>query len=333
MLRFAALALLCGLLAACGGDEEPDAPKWQLVFQDLPGALISVSGTSERDVWAVGGDPGDGSGAFALHFDGSAWKQISPGQPVDLWWVHAIPGGPVFIGGSAGTILKYEGGKFQQMSTPSNATVFGIWGTSATDLWAVGGQPAAAGAVFVWRYDGTNWVDAPGLPSIPIASYFKVWGRSATDVRIVGMDGVILHWDGTTFTQPKSPTTQRLLTLHTDGDGPWVAVGGLARAVILEDAGDGWKDVTPPESDRAMIGVRMQGQTGYAVGNTGTVLARGKAGWVEERHGIDVFSDFHSVFIDPKGGVWAAGGDIVALPLINGILLHKGAKVPSGSYE
>ena len=333
MKRAAYLLLGSLLLFACGSEDEPEAPKWKTVFQDLPGALISVSGTSERDIWAVGGDPGDGSGAFVLHFDGTKWQRRSPGLPVNLWWVHATPEGPVFIGGSAGTILKYEGGSFQKMSTPSSATVFGIWGTSPTDLWAVGGQPSGTGAAFVWRYDGTDWIDAPGLPSVPISSYFKVWGRSATDVRIVGMDGVILHWDGSDFSQPKSPTTQRLLTLHADEGGPWVAVGGLARAVIIEDSGDGWKDVTPPESDRAMIGVRMRGTQGYAVGNTGTILARGTSGWSEEKHGIDVFSDFHSVFVDPKGGVWAAGGDIVALPLINGVMLHKGPEIPTGTYE
>ncbi|MEZ4226548.1 MAG: hypothetical protein R3B13_36715 [Polyangiaceae bacterium] len=326
------IALGC---TACGGEDGPEPPKdgWQLVFEDLPGALISVSGTSSTDIWAVGGNPGDGSGAFVLHFDGTSWKRVSPGVDVDLWWVHAFAGGPAFFGGANGTILKYEDGSFQPMTTPSQATVFGIWGTAPDKLWAVGGTPTGSGNQFIWRYDGTQWTDAPGQPSVAISSYFKVWGKSDSDVRVVGMDGVILHWDGAVFTQASSPVTQRLLTLHVDGDGPWTAVGGNARPVILEDDGSGWKDVTPSELDRAMIGVRMQGSEGWAVGNVGTVLHRGEGGWSEEQHGIDVFGDFHSVFVDDAGGVWAAGGDIAALPLVNGILLHKGKHVPSGKYQ
>ena len=82
------LALFCLTVACSGEPSTPDKPGWRGVFEDLPGALISVSGTSEKDVWAVGGDPGDGSGAFVLHFDGAGWRRLSTGQNVDLWWAH-----------------------------------------------------------------------------------------------------------------------------------------------------------------------------------------------------------------------------------------------------
>ena len=67
-----ALALL--VIAGCGSEDAAsvdDSVRWRRVFDQLPGALISVSGTSEKDVWTVGGDPG--TGATVLHFDGKAW--------------------------------------------------------------------------------------------------------------------------------------------------------------------------------------------------------------------------------------------------------------------
>lgn len=326
--------LMAAVHFGCSSTEsEPEGRGWRTVFEDLPGAIISISGTSQSDVWAVGGDPGDGSGAFVLHFDGERWQRMNTGTTGDLWWVHAFAGGPVFLGGAGGTILRYDGGAFQKLTTPSAATVFGIWGTAPNDLWAVGGLPNAPGSAFVWRFDGTTWADAPGLPSVPIASYFKVWGRAADDVRIVAMDGVILHWNGTTFSQPTSPTTRRLLTLHAEPGGRWAAVGGLSSAVVIEDDGAGWADVTPSEPVKAMLGVRLSGEVGYAAGNGGTVLTRREGAWQTEDVGRTVFQDFHSVWIDPKGGVWVAGGDILAQPLVNGIVMHKGAKVPGGSYE
>src|SRR5262245_43354297 len=57
---------------ACEGSAKPPRTEegWSLVFNKLPGALISVWGTSENDVWTVGGDPGDGP--TVLHYDGTS---------------------------------------------------------------------------------------------------------------------------------------------------------------------------------------------------------------------------------------------------------------------
>ncbi|MBK7583919.1 MAG: hypothetical protein IPI67_27455 [Myxococcales bacterium] len=332
-LVFAGLPCLISCSDDGGGGPSHDPNVFVQTFSELPGALIGISGTSESDVWAVGGNPGDGSGAFVLHFDGKAWARRPTGQDVDLWWVHTIPAGPAFFGGSGGTILRFVGGAFEKMPTPGTATVFGIWGASADDLWAVGGDPAKPGNAFVWRWDGTSWASANGFPSVPISSWFKVWGRAANDVRFVGMDGAIVHFDGSTFTQINSPTNRRLLTLFAEPGGRYTAVGGVSQAVILEDENDTWTDVSPTTPGHAMIGIRTRGDDGYAAGTGGSVMRRKAGDWVDEPLGFDVFADFHSVWIDPKGGVWVAGGNILSIPLVNGILIHKGPKIPGGTYD
>jgi hypothetical protein len=323
-------------LAACGngggGEPSHDPNQFVQTFESLPGALIGISGTSEKDVWAVGGNPGDGSGAFVLHFDGK-WTRKTTGYDVDLWWVHAFPGGPVFFGGGGGTILRYSGESFEKLPTPGTATVFGIWGPAPDDLWAVGGDPAKPGNAFVWRFDGNDWSAAKGFPIVPISSWFKVWGRAADDVRVVGMDGAIVHYDGTTFEQIASPTDRRLLTLFAEPGGRYTAVGGVSQAVILEDGASSWQDVSPAPPNHAMIGIRTRGEDGYAAGTGGSVMRRKNGAWVDEPLDFDVFADFHSVWIDPKGGVWLAGGNILSYPLVNGVLVHKGAKIPGGSYD
>jgi hypothetical protein len=320
-------------LAACSEDEgspDPD-PGWVVVQQELPGALICVSGTGDDDVWASGGDPGDGTGPFVLHYDGSSWTRLPTGTTGDLWWVHAFPSGPVFLGGSQGTILRYQAGTFTPMTTPGTDTVFGIWGASPDDLWAVGGNPQVPGSAFVWRSDGETWT-AAAIPSLPISAYFKVWGRNASDVRIVGNDGVILRYDGVAIVDEPSATNRKLLTIHVDGDGPWVAVGGVSQAVILEQAG-GWQDVSPSAPSQPLFGVRMSGNDGYAVGTGASVLRRNSGVWSEEKLGFEVFGDLHSAWISPSGRVWLAGGDLLAVPLVNGVLLHKGKAVKGGGYD
>ena len=325
--------LLAACLAGCGGDDDGDGDaRWRIVHEDLPGGLLSLWGTSSSDVWTVGGNPGDGSGAFVLRFDGQSWRRVDVGTTADLWWVHGFAGGPVFMAGSNGTILRYEEGNVQPLQTPGTGIVFGIWGTSPDDLWAVGGDPGGAAGAFVWRYDGSEWRVEDGAPAVGLTHYFKVWGRSATDVRIVGMDGVILEYDGNAFTVADSPTTNRLLTVHAGPDGTYAAVGGRSSAVIVESDGSEWKDSSPADA-KQLFGVRLSGDGGYAVGVGASVLKRKKGAWSEEETGLETFGDLHSVWIDPDGGVWAAGGDIVAPPLVRGMLLHKGAKKIPGGYE
>lgn len=322
-MRHLLLALCCAACFGCGSEEtEPSPePRWQKVASQLPRALINVTGTANDDVWAVG------SAGLILHFDGATWSSHDAGS-ADLWWAHAFPGGPTFLGGAGGTIYRVESDlSFTEMSTPGTGTVFGIWGATPDDLWAVGGDPQTPGSAFVWRSSGGTWQVASGVPDIPINSFFKVWGRDASDIRIVGMDGVILHYDGTSFAEETSPTNRKLLTIHVDGTGPWAAVGGSSQAVIVEHDGT-WKDVSPTEETHPLLGVRLAANDGWAVGSAGTVLHRTSAGWVDEPLGFELSSDLHTAWIAPDGGVWLAGGDLLAVPMTNGVLLHAGKSVP-----
>ena len=58
-----------------------------------------------------------------------------------------------------------------------------------------------------------------------------VWARAADDVWVVGSDGLILHFDGRTWTQEPSGTDEPLVGVHGAGRTIWVigAEGGLYR--------------------------------------------------------------------------------------------------------
>lgn len=318
--------LLAFAACSCGPEPEPEEG-WSIVFQDLPAGLVSVSGTSATDVWAAGGEPDDQSGPYVLHYDGASWKKHATGTHGDLWWIFPIPGGPVFIGGAGGTIVRYQNGAFEKMTTPGTATVYGIWGTSATDLWAVGGEGGSS-AGFAWRYDGTSWTEAPGFPQelMSTATAFKVWGRSANDVYIVGSGGLTLHWDGAAFTTDASSTTRALFTVSGSAHRA-AAVGGFSTGVIIENDGSGWKDVTPAGAPQLNGVALTSDDDGYAAGLGLQVYRRSSAGWASEGIDFRVVGDLHAVWVDPSGGVWAVGGQVLSLPLTDGVLIHKGPAI------
>jgi hypothetical protein len=296
-------------------------------MEGLPAALTSVWGTSATDIWAIGGDP-EGTGNTVKHYDGTQWQDMPTGFTGDLWWVFGFEGGSVFMGGQDGLILRYRNGGFERMQTPGNATVYGIWGTSEDDLWAVGGN-VSAGA-FAWRFDGTAWAEAVGFPPVLVqsASLFKVWGLAADNVWMVGTGGTILRYDGERITQVRSNTTRDLFTVH-GAAGLVAAVGGFGTGVIVENGGGGWQDVTPPGTPH-VIGVWLGAEQGYAVGVEGAVLQRQEDGWTTVDTDIPVQGALHTVWVDPAGGVWAVGGQVLTQPLIDGVMIHRPAEA-SGS--
>jgi hypothetical protein len=325
-----AAPLMALLAIGCGDD---GGPAWQAVQRDLPGALLSVWGTSSTDVWAVGGDPGDGSGPMVIHYDGAAWTRLDTERAGDLWWVFGFEGGPIYMGGAGGTILRYQNGAFTPMSTPGNDTIFGIWGASPTELWAVGGATGGSRGAFAWRLQGEEWVEAAGFPAAlaDTDAMWKVHGRAADDVWIVGTNGKAVHWNGTAFAA-ETAGGESLFTVHSTSER-FVAVGGFGTGSILENDGSGWTDVSPSGAF-PMVGVSLDGGDpdggGYAVGQFGAVYQRGTDGWSLEDVGLVIDESLHAVWLDPGGGVWAVGGQVLTTPLVRGVMLHKGDLIEEG---
>ncbi len=345
-----AFALSFAALAAChagtgDGGAPPPAATWSQLFSRLPGALISVWGSSAKDVWIVGGDCADAKkadcpagedskGPMVLHYDGAGWTRRLTGHHGSLWWVHGFAAGPIFMGGINGAILRYQGGKFEAMQTPQTAgTVFGIWGDTPANLWAVGGAGGTPSGGFIWHYDGKAWAPDPRAPADldATATVFKACGTGPNDVWFVGSNGLILHLDGKAIAKVAAPTDQTLFTC--------VAAGGIvyvvgADGVILEGAGGSFKRVAP-DNKQQMNGVSVRGGVGYAAGVYGGILRRDPAtgAWSKEDTGIEVQEDFHGAWIDPDGGAWFAGGVVAQVPLIHGVVLYHGtADIPGAKY-
>lgn len=331
---FASSSILLAVLlcAACGDD---DGPSWRLVHQEQPGALLSIWGTSASDVWVVGGDARDGSGPMVLHYDGAGWQRMPTGQTQgDLWWVFGFAGGPVYMGGAGGVILRYENDTFTPMATPGTETIFGIWGATPEDMWAVGGNSNGTGGV-AWRLSGDTWQVEPSLPAtVPQqGAIWKVFGRSANDVWLVGSNAISLHWDGNELSEASTGVASSLFTVHSTANR-FAAVGGLASGIVVENDGTGWVDATPDPLPLGLSGVCLgEGDSGYAVGQFGTVLVRDGNGWREQVLGFYLEQNLHAVWIDPEGGAWAVGGQTAAFPLTDGVLVYSGDDVPEGAIE
>lgn len=311
----AALLIIC----ACNGESngtDAGGPtrSWHVMQEGLAGVVLSVWGTSSKDVWIAGAD--GGSGGLAAHFDGSSWEMLDAGAG-DLWWVFGPDSETVWFVGAKGRVLRHKRSdkSFTTIDTTvKDATLFGIWGPPAGPWYAVGGHiPPAMGPPVALRIEGDTATEVQDLPAglVDNEVFFKVWGTSADDVWIISDKGSVLHLENSTWSRQALPDNPRLITVHGSSDD-MVIVGGLSNAVIFERTGNKWEEVAPPYLPSLNgVFVTPEGKA-FASGFSGLTLERTNGIWTQLPKGPKS-QDWHGAWIDDNGDYYAAGGDFFNL--------------------
>nr|WP_133995145.1 hypothetical protein [Streptomyces sp. 846.5] len=198
----------------------------------LPGVLADLQGVSvigATNAWAVGWDAGK---ALIEHWDGARWSVspnpgLLPGKSSSwLLDVAAVSAADVWAVGESAVAAKdscliehWDGGSWGSVACPlpadaRKARLLAVAEVSPEDLWAVGYFTTGAGSdtqtahPLTEHFDGTGWSMVPS-PRItagtgPTAGFgdqlSAVAGRSATDVYAATPNGVLVHWDGKSWT-------------------------------------------------------------------------------------------------------------------------------------
>jgi hypothetical protein len=170
------------------------------VLEQLPAAVLSISGTSPTDVYAVARIRTTTAGRMSCTYDGTAWRRLDTGATGDLWWITSRRSTAILHGGADGLVLQYDPPN-KPFHPPHHARrhhpALRHLGTSASNLWAVGGDDEQRAVL--WHYDGMMWtvqdVSSVVRQDVP-TTLFKVWGTGASDVYAVGETGTVLHYDG-----------------------------------------------------------------------------------------------------------------------------------------
>ena len=114
--------------------------------------------------------------------------------------------------------------------SPQSNAIFGIWGSSPNDVWAVGRNGAAI------HFDGQSWT----APKFPTANSLRgVWGNGADSYWAVGDAGTILHFDGMSWQPQTSGTSSRLVSIWGSSVSDLWAVGD-AGTVLHSTDGQSW---------------------------------------------------------------------------------------------
>ncbi len=302
------LPLLACALLLCACPQQG----WTVLSSSLDRVGLCVTSPAAGEVFVAGGGLGNGSSGLLLHLKANHWSTIDVATTDTLWWVHAFSATQLLAVGEKGAIYRSDGVTATRMTSPTPATLFGVWGASPDDVWAVGGSPGSFGPNDVLlHYDGTQWT-SQAVPQVLGAAYFKVWGSAKDDVFVVGQGGVILHYDGSKWTRQTSPVTVTLLTVAGRSATDVYAVGGPPAALLHYD-GTAWTSVTLPESASGLAGVSATGDgTVFVVGLGGVKWRSTKASptFVADTQ-QSPRQDLHSTWAGPNETGFAVGGDFL----------------------
>lgn len=300
----------------------PDAPPAGLTWIEAfaageTGWLLNVWGPAPDDLYAVGGTPEEGR---VMHFDGQTWSRVELGVDVPLLnWAHGFGPDDITMVGRTGTVIHWDGTAWTVQETPTQEDLWGVWGASPDDLWAVGGAGREAGQETILHYDGTAWADVPPpeLQRANVRAFFKVWGTSADNVYIVGQNGIVLHYDGATWTEEFPGVSGDLISLWGTGPDRIVAVGGRGSGVASVWNGTEWQPLNLAPLP-GLNGVWMNHDgVAYAVGVEGITITLNS----ETLEYNDAFVmlpdtgqvDFHAVFSADGKRLVGVGGNLLAV--------------------
>jgi hypothetical protein len=206
------------------------------------GGLYAVWGSGAGDIYAGGfGNTmlhSTGNGVWTLQTIASVGPfSIWGSGPSDVYFAYANSGGNVYHSTGNGTWSPL-------MIGTSTSIIAALWGTSASNVYFVGGSGAGYHTPYVVH--GPTSPTSQTMPAFTDGfqhDIFAVWGSSASDLYAVGNGPNVFHSDGGgTWTQQTSPMANQTFEdvwgssasdvyiaagmsglFHSSGDGMWTA--------------------------------------------------------------------------------------------------------------
>lgn len=199
----------------------------------------------------------------------------------------------VFVVGDGGAILHRRNNAWTAMPSGTTKDLTGIYGISATDIWAAGVDGT------VLHFDGSAWAPEGSLSN----DFTAVWAAASDDVYFTSA-GNVTHWNGQQFTSTPLPGA----VFSISGAGPTDIWATGEQAKIDHYTGTWTTGITPTgETSSTYFSVyAMPGET-WVSGFAETYRFANNA-WTTKPAPGTVFQSFHGV---SSTSIWGAGGNDV----------------------
>ena len=219
--------------------------------------------------------------------------EISDPSLLSVW---SAPNGPTFAAGLGGAIFRRDGAAWTPQRVPGANDLYGISGSSASDIIAVGDTGS------ILRFDGSAWTrDASPTTRLLRA----VWSGGAGQSVIVGERGTILRANGGPWVPQASGTTQFLRAVWGSDPANVYVVGDSG--MVLRFDGGRWNELGVPVPNRRRLrAVWGTAATNvYIAGDSGTILRFDGVQWTTQA--VPTMRDLRALWGRGPTELYAAG--------------------------
>lgn len=235
------------------------------VYPDTSVNLNSIFGFSATDVYA-------GGAGVMLHYDGTRWSMMEIGRAGYIKGIWGTSHSNLYAVDNLGLIHKYNGSVWTVAADYSpDAMLESVWGAAANDVYACGNDMDGN---YIYHYNGSTWEVVYQIEAVKHLT--AVWGSAANDVYAVGAGGIMLHYDGTAWSEQ---------AVYSVGyNGLWGSSAGNVLLVgnygaLIRKNGASWNI----ESGQYVWNLDALWGTGpsnvYAAGSSGTILHYNGSAW------------------------------------------------------
>ena len=234
--------------------------QWRLEPSESTGSLNAIWGLDANNIY-VGGFNGK-----IIHFDGNSWIPDTSNTTNEIFGIWGSAANDIFAVCQSGKIVHYDGTWSLMESTTTNY-LYDVDGNASDDVYACG----QSGTII--HYNGTSWspltsgtatnldqIMCMGTNAIFAKGNYEIlyyngsswsiytaantvqdlWGISSNDVYAVCSGGKIYHFDGSSWSEMNSSTTQNLMAIWGKSAADIYAVGN---GVIIHYDGFNWSEM------------------------------------------------------------------------------------------
>ena len=291
LISYVGILLVAFISLSCGDDATVNTKEPEAVW-----APVEISDDPFVAIWGCCGDRLFLASAYGevWEFNGAGWIGIQLPSSYSLFDIGGSPdGAEIFVVGRTdslvfdmvfdpGMIARRDYRSWVRERTDMDHTILGVW--VAEDGTAI----AAGSRNTILRRSDSGWeVEYQGINRSSGTSWVSVWGAGPEDVFAVGLNGRILHYDGTEWLTMVSGTDVHLNEVWGNSGTDVFCVG--MSGTILHFDGSIW---TPMESSTEVDLSSIWGSSStdvYAVGGEGTILHFNGNQWTSMQSGTDVY--------------------------------------------
>ena len=123
----------------------------------LEGELVGIYGFTSSDFWVVGYYQVDQRGyALISHWDGSIWTTWKPPQFSQLTSIWGTSSSDMYAVGRGGLILHFDGSTWRLQTSGTSIDLLSVWGTDAAHLYSAG-YDLSSGRGILLEFKSTGW--------------------------------------------------------------------------------------------------------------------------------------------------------------------------------